>query len=209
MVEEDILKEHKKIFISASCELINNNTSSLIDDDIIMGIINPPLETMDIIKSRLLTIAKDNNLVLKADVLNDILATYKKSLAKEFRKIGEKRQKFISKYVEDIDVDKPLGVLKKLKKELDKFDKEIKKESKEVIKRLVNEEIIANVDKINEDNMSKYKKEVLDFLQITYVKQFLELLEMKIIVKDTILLNSLKEHIERFIFTTENSHLFD
>ena len=32
---------------------------------------------------------------------------------------------------------------------------------------------------------------------------------MKILVKDTILLNSLKEQIERFVFTMENSHLFD
>ena len=74
---------------------------------------------------------------------------------------------------------------------------------------LINKELVSKIDNINSEIEPKYKKEMIRFLQVTYVKQFLELLEMKLIVKDTILLNSLKEYLDRFIFTTENSHLFD
>ena len=209
MTEQDLLNEHKKIFISASSELVNNNTNSLIEDDIITGIIDPPLETMDIIKSRFLSVAKANNLILKTDALNQLLTNYKNKLKEEFKKIGDKRKKFISKHIEKIGDDKSLNLVKELKKELVKFDKEIKKESKELVLDLINKELVSNIDNINSAIEPKNKKEMIRFLQVTYVKQFLELLEMKLIVKDTILLNSLKEYLDRFIFTTENSHLFD
>ncbi|HIS38716.1 MAG TPA: hypothetical protein IAB45_04300 [Candidatus Onthousia faecavium] len=209
MTEQDMLNEHKRIFISASGELVNNNTNSLIEDDVITGIIDPPLEAMDIIKSRFLSVAKANNLILKTDVLNQLLSNYKDKLKEKFIKIGDKRKKFVSKHIEKIEDDKSLNLVKELKKELVKFDKEIKKESKELVLDLINKELVSKIDNINSEIEPKYKKEMIRFLQVTYVKQFLELLEMKLIVKDTILLNSLKEYLDRFIFTTENSHLFD
>ncbi len=209
MTEQDMLNEHKRIFISASGELVNNNTNSLIEDDVITGIIDPPLEAMDIIKSRFLSVAKANNLILKTDVLNQLLSNYKDKLKEKFIKIGDKRKKFVSKHIEKIEDDKSLNLVKELKKELVKFDKEIKKESKELVLDLINKELVSKIDNINSEIEPKYKKEMIRFLQVTYVKQFLELLEMKLIVKDTFLLNSLKEYLDRFIFTTENSHLFD
>ena len=209
MVKEDILKQHKEILMTAGLELATNNTNSLIEDDIINGVIEVPLEAMDTVKQRVLNIAKHNNLILNSDKFNEVLISYKEELKKKFRNIFKKRIKLIEDNYSKFDDDKPMDLVKNLKKELVKFNKEAKKEEKQVLTSLVKEKIISNLDLIVKDDNTTFKKDATRFLQTTYVKQILETVDMKILVKDTILLNSLKEQIERFVFTMENSHLFD
>ena len=209
MVKEDILKQHKQILMTAGLELATNNTNSLIEDDIINGVIEVPLEAMDTVKQRVLNIAKHNNLILNSDKFNEVLISYKEELKKEFRNIFKKRIKLIEDNYSKFDDDKPMDLVKNLKKELVKFNKEVKKEEKQVLTSLVKEKLVSNLDLIVKDDNTTFKKDATKFLQTTYVKQILETVDMKILVKDTILLNSLKEQIERFVFTMENSHLFD
>ena len=209
VVKEDILKQHKQILMTAGLELATNNTNSLIEDDIINGVIEVPLEAMDTVKQRVLNIAKNNSLVLNSDKFNEVLISYKEELKKEFRNIFKKRIKLIEDNYSKFDDDKPMDLVKNLKKELVKFNKEAKKEEKQILTSLVKEKIISNLDLIVKDDNTTFKKDATKFLQTTYVKQILETVDMKILVKDTILLNSLKEQIERFVFTMENSHLFD
>lgn len=209
VVKEDILKQHKQILMTAGLELATNNTNSLIEDDIINGVIEVPLEAMDTVKQRVLNIAKHNNLILNSDKFNEVLISYKEELKKQFRNIFKKRIKLIEDNYSKFDDDKPMDLVKNLKKELVKFNKEAKKEEKQVLTSLVKEKIISNLDLIVKDDNTTFKKDATKFLQTTYVKQILETVDMKILVKDTILLNSLKEQIERFVFTMENSHLFD
>lgn len=209
VVKEDILKQHKQILMTAGLELATNNTNSLIEDDIINGVIEVPLEAMDTVKQRVLNIAKNNSLVLDSDKFNEVLISYKEELKRKFRNIFKKRIKLIEDNYSKFDDDKPMDLVKNLKKELVKFNKEAKKEEKQVLTSLVKEKIISNLDLIVKDDNTTFKKDATKFLQTTYVKQILETVDMKILVKDTILLNSLKEQIERFVFTMENSHLFD
>ena len=209
MVKEDILKQHKQILMTAGLELATNNTNSLIEDDIINGVIEVPLEAMDTVKQRVLNIAKNNSLVLDSDKFNEVLTSYKDELKKEFRNIFKKRIKLIEDNYSKFNDDKPMDLVKNLKKELVKFNKEAKKEEKQVLTSLVKEKLVSNLDLIVKDDNTTFKKDATKFLQTTYVKQILETVDMKILVKDTILLNSLKEQIERFVFTKENSHLFD
>lgn len=209
VVKEDILKQHKQILMTAGLELATNNTNSLIEDDIINGVIEVPLEAMDTVKQRVLNIAKNNSLVLDSDKFNEVLISYKEELKKEFRNIFKKRIKLIEDNYSKINDDKPMELVKNLKKELVKFNKETKKEEKQVLTSLVKEKIISNLDLIVKEESITFKKDVTKFLQTTYVKHIIETIDMKILVKDTILLNSLKEQIERFVFTMENSHLFD
>ena len=209
MVKEDILKQHKQILMTAGLELATNNTNSLIEDDIINGVIEVPLEAMDTVKQRVLNIAKNNSLVLDSDKFNEVLISYKEKLKKEFRNIFKKRIKLIEDNYSKFNDDKPMELVKNLKKELVKFNKEAKKEEKQVLTSLVKEKIISNLDLIVKEDNTTFKKDATKFLQTTYVKQIIETIDMKILVKDTILLNSLKEQIERFVFTMENSHLFD
>ena len=209
MIKEDILKQHKEILMTAGVELATNNTNSLIEDDIIHGVIEVPLEAMDTVKQRVLNIAKHNNLILNSDKFNEVLTSYKEELKKEFRNIFKKRIKLIEDNYSKFDDDKPMDLVKNLKKELVKFNKEAKKEEKQILTSLVKEKLVSNLDLIVKDDNTTFKKDATKFLQTTYVKQILETVDMKILVKDTILLNSLKEQIERFVFTMENSHLFD
>lgn len=209
VVKEDIYAQHKEILMTAGVELATNNTNSLIEDDIINGVIDVPLEAMDTVKQRLLNIAKHNGLVLDSNKFNEILSDYKNSLKKEFRSVYKKRIKIIEDSYSKMNDDKPLDLVKDLKKELVKFNKETKKQCKEIILNLVKEKLISNLDLIVNESNANFKKEVMKFLQNVYVKQILETIDMKILVKDTILLNSLKEQLERFVFTKENSHLFD
>lgn len=209
MVKEDILKQHKEILMTAGLELATNNTNSLIEDDIINGVIEVPLEAMDTVKQRVLNIAKHNNLILNSDKFNEVLISYKEEIKKKLRNIFKKRIKLIEDNYSKFDDDKPMDLVKNLKKELVKFNKEAKKEEKQILTSLVKEKIISNLDLIVKDDNTTFKKDATKFLQTTYVKQILETVDMKILVKDTILLNSLKEQIERFVFTMENSHLFD
>ena len=209
VVKEDILKQHKQILMTAGLELATNNTNSLIEDDIINGVIEVPLEAMDTVKQRILNIAKHNNLILNSDKFNEVLISYKDDLKKEFRNIFKKRIKLIEDNYSKFDDDKPMDLVKNLNKDLVKFNKEAKKEEKQVLTSLVKEKLVSNLDLIVKDDNTTFKKDAIKFLQTTYVKQILETVDMKILVKDTILLNSLKEQIERFVFTMENSHLFD
>lgn len=209
VVKEDILKQHKQILMTAGLELATNNTNSLIEDDIINGVIEVPLEAMDTVKQRVLNIAKNNSLVLDSDKFNEVLISYKEELKRKFRNIFKKRIKLIEDNYSKFDDDKPMDLVKNLKKELVKFNKEAKKEEKQVITSIVKEKLVSNLDLIVKDDNTTFKKDATKFLQTTYVKQILETVDMKILVKDTILLNSLKEQIERFVFTMENSHLFD
>lgn len=209
MVKEDILKQHKEILMTAGLELATNNTNSLIEDDIINGVIEVPLEAMDTLKQRVLNIAKHNNLILNSDKFSEVLTNYKNDLKKELRNIFKRRIDIIKENYSKMDDDKPLELVKNLKKDLVKFNKDAKKEEKQVLTVLVKENLVSNLDLIVKDSNSTFKKDATKFLQTIYVKQILETIDMKILVKDTILLNSLKEQIERFVFTKENSHLFD
>ena len=199
VVKEDILKQHKQILMTAGLELATNNTNSLIEDDIINGVIEVPLEAMDTVKQRVLNIAKHNNLILNSDKFNEVLISYKDDLKKEFRNIFKKRIKLIEDNYSKFDDDKPMDLVKNLKKDLVKFNKEAKKEEKQVLTSLVKEKLVSNLDLIVKDDNTTFKKDATKFLQATYVKQILETVDMKILVKDTILLNSLKEQFKGFI----------
>ena len=105
MIKEDILKQHKEILMTAGVELATNNTNSLIEDDIIHGVIEVPLEAMDTVKQRVLNIAKHNNLILNSDKFNEVLTSYKEELKKEFRNIFKKRIKLIEDNYSKFDDD--------------------------------------------------------------------------------------------------------
>lgn len=209
MVKEDILKQHKQIFMAAVHELATNNTNSLIEDDIINGVIEVPLEAMDTVKQRVTNIAKHNDLILESDKFNEVLSSFKESLKKRFREIFKKRIELIENNYKNLNEEKPLELIKNLKKDLVKFNKEIKKDEKIILTTIVKEKLIDNLSIVVKSSSPNFIKDATKFLQTTYIKQVIETIDMKILVKDTILLNSFKEQIERYVFTKENSHLFD
>lgn len=210
-MDVEILEQHKKIYVGASKELIFNNTKSLFEDDILPFFTMPPLETMDVIKQRFFSIAKGYQLVLDTVKLDECLLQYRDCLKKDILNICHSRNDLLVKKIESFDYENIPQLLKDLKKELLKLDKSIKKEIKQILKEKNQEYLLSIIgDLVTTDlDISSFTKEITYFLQNTYVKQVLESIDMKILVKDTTLLNGMKEQLDRFVFTTENSHLFD
>ena len=60
-----------------------------------------------------------------------------------------------------------------------------------------------------EEIEDKLKKDATKYFKITYPRNLMETIDMKVIVKNTILINGVNEQTEHFIFAKENSHLFD
>ena len=80
---------------------------------------------------------------------------------------------------------------------------------------------IAN-DSLFKNNFSSIFKDIIDielqnkfindlskFLNTYYKKNILENLDMKLMVKDTTLINTIKEQSERYLFILNNSHLLN
>ena len=64
------------------------------------------------------------------------------------------------------------------------------------------------IDNIDVSLKKKINDEVIKFVKGAYQRQLLENIDFKILVKDTTLANSAKEHAERHLFTLANSRLF-
>ena len=58
-------------------------------------------------------------------------------------------------------------------------------------------------------NDKKIINDLEKYINGNYQRQLFENIDFKILVKDTILINSFKEQSERYLFTLENSRLFD
>ena len=78
MEVENFKKQHFENYKRAIEENIKKNTSTLVDEDIMSLLKKPPLETMDLIKSKFLDVAKKNKKVLNTENLDKILAKVKK-----------------------------------------------------------------------------------------------------------------------------------
>lgn len=210
-MDTTILEQHKQIYMQAGKELITNNTIALITDDILPLFAMPPLETMDLMKQRFFSIAKTENLILNTENLNEQLLAYRTFLAEKMDIIKQQRNTILTQVLEKCSYNQPDQIIKELKKELVKLDKNIKKQIKQWLMEANKTYFLdAMSTLINDDKLtSSFTKEITKYLQTFYIKQVIEMIDMKLLVKDTTLLNAFKEQIERFIFTTENSHLFD
>ena len=166
---------------------------------------------MDLMKQRFFSIAKTENLILNTENLNEQLLAYRTFLAEKMDIIKQQRNTILTQALEKCSYNQPDQIIKELKKELVKLDKNIKKQIKQWLMEANKTYFLdAMSTLINDDKLtSSFTKEITKYLQTFYIKQVIEMIDMKLLVKDTTLLNAFKEQIERFIFTTENSHLFD
>ena len=63
--KKDIRNQHIVNYKNTIIEVIKNNTNSLVDDDIMSLIRKPPLDSMDLIQSKFLSMAKKNKIVFR------------------------------------------------------------------------------------------------------------------------------------------------
>lgn len=210
---EQFKKQHIENYRKAILENIRNNTTVLVDEDIMSLLKKPPLDSMDVIKTKFLDLAKKGKVILNTDELDNMLEVYRKDVIKCCDEIKNIRIEELSEKVESITLEKNMDIIKLNKKDFSDINKKIKKIVKDQIKNSVENKIVKNVNKLFTKNIDvdcekKLTKELIKFVNGSYQRQLLENVDIKVLVKDTTLMNGVKEQAERYLFTLENSRLF-
>ena len=208
---EDIKKQHVENYLNALLEQIKNNTDVLVDQDITSLLKKPPLDSMDTLKGKLLELAKKNKIILNHEKLDEFVESYRDCLLKscdEMKKIRiSKLQSFVSK-----DSLKDNEVIKINKNDFASINQKMKKILKDSFISAY-DNCISKIDGVFPKEMDEeLKKKILEdytkYLNGNYKRQLLENFEIKSLVKDTTLMNSMKEQNERYLFTLDHSRVF-
>ena len=138
----------------------------------------------------------------------------RKSLLKCSKEIYDLRISVLNKKVEDIDLEKKGSIIKINKKDFNDLNKKIKNILKKSLKDsyddIIDKQIKTIFDgKIEEDIYDKFHNDISKYIKTTYQKQLFESLEIKILVKDTTLINATKEQGERYLYILDNSRIFN
>ena len=120
----------------------------------------------------------------------------------------------LEKIIFSFQPKKNSDIIKINKKEFNLINKELKKQIKRFILDLIDKNIVKNVNSLFTNDVDgslkdSLSKDIIKFLQTNYLKQLLESMDFKVIVKDTTLINRIKEQGERYLFTLNNSHLLN
>ena len=211
--KEELREQHIESYKNTIIEIIKNNTNSLVDDDIMSLIRKPPLDSMDLIQSKFLTLAKKNKIVLNNDQMNKIINNYRKNILILSEQIKDIRKKELIKKVDSIKL-KDNEIIKINKKDFTSINKDIKKIVKEKINNSIEKEILSSIDLVFTKDIDprieeKFTNDITKYLKKNYIHQLLENIDIKILVKDTTLINITKEQAERYIFTLNNSRLLN
>lgn len=211
---QDFHKQHLNNYKKAVIETLKNNTKVLFDEDIMSLIKNPPLDSMDLIKKKFLSLAKKQKIVLDTENLEKILSKYRKELSKEISPLKEERIETFKSKVNSFEPKGNGDTIKFNKKDFLELNKNQKKEFKEYIDDNIDKNIVKNVNRVFTQKTTKEEKEkfsvdIEKYLTKKYSKQLLEDIEFKVLVKDTTLINGVREQGERYIYTKTNSYLLD
>ena len=211
---QDFHKQHLDNYKKAVIETLKNNTKVLFDEDIMSLIKNPPLDSMDLIKKKFLSLAKKQKIVLDTEGLEKILSKYRKELSKNISSLKEERNELFESKVNLFEPKNNGDTIKFNKKDFLELNKNQKKELKEYIDENIDKNIVKNVNKVftqktTKEEKDKFSDDIEKYLTKKYPKQLLEDIEFKVLVKDTTLINGVREQGERYIFTKNNSYLLD
>ena len=206
-------RQHLEIYKKAVQEIIKNNTDSLIEEDIFSLIKIPPLDSMDLIKSKLLSLAKKENLVLNTMKLNQLINNFRNNLKDDLESLKEIRSKKLMQKVDEFEPKRETEIITITSKELLEVNKNLKNKIKNQTKNTINK-FESNLNLIYQETASEENKmniniQFIKFMKGTYQKQLLESITMKILIKDRTLISGVIEQGERYLFTKTNSHIFD
>lgn len=210
---EELQQQHYNNYVEVVKETIKANTLSLLENDINPLFKKPPLDSMDQIKTKFLLTAKKEKIVLETDNLNKLLDEYRKNIEIKLKKIIEIRDKEIISSFDNLVKEEK--IIKVTKTQMNNTSKKIKKIVKEELDNCVNKYIVNKLGIVfSMDNAKSNDKAINDikkFLDIKgiYQKQILESIDFKLLVKDTILINGVKEQTDRYNFTLNNSRIFN
>lgn len=211
---EQIKKQHLNTYKNATKEIVINNTKALVENDIISLIKKPPLDSMDIIKTKLISLAKKENIILSTEKLDTLIKNYRDFLEDKLLSLRKIREDYLIRKIDEFVPERETEIIKIQKKELDSINKTLKQDLKKILDLSQTEILFNNLDTIYEDGIdeeikSRINKAFTKFMKSTYQKQLNEGIAIKTMVKDRTLLSGILEQGERYLFTKSNSHLFD
>ena len=211
---EELKRQHLNTYKNATKEIVNNNTKSLVEGDIISLVKKPPLDSMDLIKSKLISLAKKEKIVLNTSELENLISNYRNYLEKTLLNLIEIRKEDLLVKIDSFEPTRESEIIKIQKKDLDAINKKIKVELKKILEDSYEKELFDDLDKIYGVDTENSLKENINktfkkFMKSTYQKQLNENISIKILVKDRTLMSGIMEQGERYLFTKSNSHLFD
>lgn len=214
MENEDLKKQHEDTYRKAILDNIKNNTDVLVDQDIVSLLKKPPLDSMDLIRTKFLDLAKKNKIVLNTEELGVLLENYREYVLGCCDEIKNIRVVALTNVVEKEKLNKSHDTIKINKSDFIKINKKIKKLLKEKLIDGSRVYIIDKIDKVFKDDVdSEVKTKIIEdiskFIDGRYQKQIMESVDIKILVKDTTLMNGTKEQGERYLFTLDHSRLLN
>ncbi len=208
---KDIKKQHIDNYKKSLLEIVTNNTIALVDD-IKSFLVKPPLDSMDVIRSKMISVAKKNKIVLDTEELDNVLISYRTDVLKCCDKIMKMRIDSFSKIINDYDF-KSLDSIIFYKKNFVELNKQMKKILKEQINSSIENKILGKISKLisssNNEVIDSFNLDLSKYLKKQYQKQLLESFDIKLLVKDTTLINSIKEQGDHYLFTLKNSRLLN
>ena len=209
----DLFKQHEENYRQAVSDLIQNNTSVLVDEDIVSLIKKPPLDSMDLLRAKFLDLAKKNKTVLNTEQLDILLEQYRSMLIECCGEIKKERITELQAKTKSVSL-KNKNLIKINKKDFVGINKKMKSIMKQKLVESYEITILKNMDLLFHDSVSielknKIKDDFSKYILGVYQKQLIESIELKILVKDTTLMNRAKEQGERYLFTLDNSRLLN
>lgn len=202
--KEVVIKQHQENYKNIILDIINNNTNTLVKEDLMSLVARPPLDSMDVIKTKFISLAKKNKIILDIEKLEVILDEYRYNISKDYLKIVEFRVKNLEKLMKKTNVSGG-EEYKFLKKELNVIDKNIKDMIKTKLNECTDKYLIGSIKQLldNTDNVvyDKFSSDMIKYINKEYTKNILESVDVKLLVKDTTLINSVKESGDRFKLT--------
>ena len=202
-----LLKQHYDNYYSCLKTNIENNTNLLVKEDIISLFDQPPLDSMDFIRKKLFDVAKKDGVILDLEKVDLFLNTYRSSMKKMENSLIDFRVQSLMTVLDKRFMKK--DVFHFNKKDFATLNRQLKKMIQEHYEKIL-PKMLSSISSLSNNQTFFSDSSFHDFevyFSKTYLKQLLQSIEIRILVKDTILINVIKEEGERHLFTLENSRL--
>lgn len=209
---EELKKQHLTTYKKAVQGIITNNTKGLIED-ILSLIKKPPLDSMDSIKTKLLSLAKKEKIILNTEKLNQMVNKFRKDLKSQLESLEQIRQNEFKIIVDKFEPKRTTEIIVIDEKKIEKVNKELKKQIKVQVTDNINilSDSLDSIykEEISQDKKDSISKQFIKYMKSSYQQQLLDAISMKTMIKDRTLISGINEQGERYLFTKNNSHLFD
>ncbi len=209
---QKVIKKHTENYKNALLQTVDDNTDSLLEE-IKVILKEPPLASMDLIKSKILNFAKTNQVIISLEKLQQLTETYRYNLLSDLDCLGSFRKEQLKALIES-NFKENGGLIEILETEYKKinnaFIEQLSKNINDNINKIVIPKIVDLVDKNKnkeESAINSFEEEVRCYLINDYPKYILEQIKKLIFTKNHTLNNRFKDQANRIKFIEQNSRL--